>query len=49
MSRILNLQTIHFDGSLDAAIPSSTSSYAGCTCSTASNSGCTPQQQFFAI
>lgn len=49
MSRILDLQAINFDANLDAAVPSSTSSYLGCTCSTSSNSSCTPQAEFLAI
>ncbi|UNK42020.1 class III lanthipeptide [Luteimonas sp. S4-F44] len=42
MNRILDLQKMDngSDESLNAAVAGSTSSYAGCTCSTASNTGC---------
>lgn len=42
MNRILDLQKMDngTDDSMDTAAAGSTSSYAGCTCSTASNTGC---------
>jgi len=51
MNRILDLQKMDngIDDSTDAAQGGSTSSYAGCTCSTASNTGCSSSGTVVAI
>jgi hypothetical protein len=42
MSRILDLQKLESTTPVDEAAAASTSSWIGCSCSTHSNSGCTP-------
>lgn len=48
MNRILDLQKLgtSIDDSMESAAGGSTSSYVGCSCSTASNTGCGREEEF---
>jgi hypothetical protein len=51
MNRILDLQKLNnsIDDSMDTAAAGSTSSYVGCSCSTASNTGCSSETDIIAL